>query len=774
MKRTSFILIVILFAISLALIPRGAVFGQQSPDVETSELKKTIEILENPEETKKLAERLKTLLKAQEKKEDRKPARSAQIPSNLFKAYQSLRQRAQALYWEVVAELENLPVTSVGLTAYLASEEKREELLSLIIKLVAALLVAFVAVMGIRMLTARFERRIDLREPFTLRKRISLALLSSILKIYPWVFLLVFSHFFVTILAVSEQTKASIQYVVLAVVVYYALKKLAYFFLLPQTPERRTIPVDDELARQIYTWSKRLLLFSLWMYLLIIPSAFYGRPALESAFTGTLRIGWFIFLSVLLVQWRESIGTRLCVLPRDDEPYYRRSFKVTCNHVARKLYLIAIFYIGLILILPVLGFPYLFTQIIYATAESFLILIVASGIVLAWNQLFRKLIRLSETLRITHADLEPHVSRYIAFLRKVGNIVVVFFAVLTILNIWGLRTYEFLQSNATILRPAARIPIIIIFAIFLNNVKDLLIARVQRRIMSQLLAKGKVSSIEAEKRVSTLGGIVTKAAMIAIITMSAMMTLEELGFDIKPILAGAGVLGLAVGFGAQNLVRDVISGLFLIVENRIRIGDVAVINGTGGLVEQINPRTTVLRSQDGTVHVFPNGTITTLANMTYDFSFYVFNISVAYKEDVDRVTEVLHEIGRELMQEDEYGSVILEPLEIMGMDEFADSAIVIKARIKTIPIKQWFVGREMNRRIKKRFDELNIEIPFPHRSFYFGEKSDPIRVKLEGSPFSREELKAVVAEVMREMGHSRTSLPRSEAGKAPGEGEQAE
>jgi small-conductance mechanosensitive channel len=227
------------------------------------------------------------------------------------------------------------------------------------------------------------------------------------------------------------------------------------------------------------------------------------------------------------------------------------------------------------------------------------------------------------------------------------------------------------------------------------------------------------------------------------------MALRELGFDVGPILAGAGVVGLAVGFGAQNLVRDMITGLFMLIENQVRVSDVAIINGTGGLVEEVNLRTTVLRSLDGTVHVFPNGTINTLSNMTREYSYHVFDLGVAYKEDVDRVMEVITDVGRELEAAEPYSEYIIQPLEILGVDKFGDSEVVIKGRIKTQPIQQWAVGREFNRRIKRRFDEEGIEIPFPHRSLYFGEASAPFR--LEAGSRDREALKEVVREVLAEI-----------------------
>jgi len=294
-----------------------------------------------------------------------------------------------------------------------------------------------------------------------------------------------------------------------------------------------------------------------------------------------------------------------------------------------------------------------------------------------------------------------------------------------------------------------RIPIIIVGAFMAIRILNTIIEGFEKRISDHIKAKEKTMlPIEIEKRVQTVGNLLKKVIFVSIWLVAAMMVIKELGFDVKPILAGAGIIGLAVSFGAQNLVRDIISGLFIIIENQIRVGDVAIINGTGGLVEAINLRTTVLRGLDGTVHIFPNGTINTLSNMTHEYSYYVFDIGVAYKEDVDRVMEILKEIGNEIMQDEYYRSLIIEPLEIWGVDKFADSAVIIKARIKTLPIKQWKVGREINRRIKKRFDEEGIEIPFPHHSLYAGEASKPFRIKIEG--LDREELKNLIREVLEE------------------------
>ncbi len=258
---------------------------------------------------------------------------------------------------------------------------------------------------------------------------------------------------------------------------------------------------------------------------------------------------------------------------------------------------------------------------------------------------------------------------------------------------------------------------------------DRLLNRFKERMLKKSEKEGEPPS-ESGKRIDTLMRLVRQGLRLTILVVAAAIVIGELGVQIGPILAGAGILGLAIGFGAQALVRDIIAGFFFIMENQVRVGDVAIVNGTGGLVEQINFRTMVLRDQAGTVHVFPNGTITTLSNMTKEWSAYVFEIGIAYKENTDRVIEVINEVAAALREDPVFGPPILEPVEGFGVDKFGDSSVVIKGRIKTKPIRQWATGREFMRRIKLAFDEKGIEIPFPHRTHYFGEASPPIDLRM--------------------------------------------
>lgn len=273
----------------------------------------------------------------------------------------------------------------------------------------------------------------------------------------------------------------------------------------------------------------------------------------------------------------------------------------------------------------------------------------------------------------------------------------------------------------------------IIFVLVISWVAFMLAKVVSNRLVQFAVRQN--DDIEFQKRTNTLGAIVRYVATFAIIAITVIMILKEFGIEIGPILAAAGIVGLAVGFGAQSLVKDVISGFFILLEDQIRVGDVVNIAGKGGTVEKVNLRTTILRDLSGNVHYVPNGHIDVVTNMTKEYSRYVFDIRIAYRENVDEVIEIIKSIDEEMRNDPEFKEDIIEPVEILGLDQFADSSIIVKARTTTLPVKQWRVGREFNKRLKKKFDELGIEIPFPRVTIYMGQdkegKSPPLRIAKE-------------------------------------------
>jgi len=233
--------------------------------------------------------------------------------------------------------------------------------------------------------------------------------------------------------------------------------------------------------------------------------------------------------------------------------------------------------------------------------------------------------------------------------------------------------------------------------------------------------KDPLQAVEAKKRAHTLGNTLRHALLITISFVAILMILGELGIQLGPLLATAGIGALAIGFGAQSLVKDVISGFFIILENQYRIGDAIEVGGVSGLVESVSLRKTVLRDLEGKVHTIPNGEIKIVSNLSKEWSRSVLDVGISYREDVDQVIDLLSQIGRELEAEEPYKSAILGSLQILGIEKFGESQLIIRMMIKTVPLKQWEVGRELRRRIKNRFDEKGIEMPFPHRVLFWGD-----------------------------------------------------
>lgn len=261
---------------------------------------------------------------------------------------------------------------------------------------------------------------------------------------------------------------------------------------------------------------------------------------------------------------------------------------------------------------------------------------------------------------------------------------------------------------------AIRVAMVLAGAWVLTLLVHRLLRRLQKHVMSAADQRGDRPAIEMENRAATLVAVLGKLANILIWIVALVMSLTELNFHIEALLAGLGVAGIAVGLGAQTLIKDWLGGVFLLLEDQIRIGDAVTVNGSiSGSVEQINLRTTLVRSENGALNVIPNGSITTLSNFTRDYSYYIFQVMLANGADADRAVVILNNAGKELAGETEYHPLILAPVEVTGIDRLSGRGATIKARIKTEPSQQAVVGRELSRRVKARLDAEGIKLPAP-------------------------------------------------------------
>ena len=282
------------------------------------------------------------------------------------------------------------------------------------------------------------------------------------------------------------------------------------------------------------------------------------------------------------------------------------------------------------------------------------------------------------------------------------------------------------DAGGWIASQATKIAIVVAIAVLVTQGAGRVVPGVIRGIVADRSRPDTLPE-EMEKRNTTLSSVVIGAIRWATYAVAAVIILGEIGINVTPIIAAAGVLGIAVGFGAQSLIKDIFAGLFILLEDQYRVGDVVNIAGSGGLVEEVNLRRTVLRDLEFVVHVIPNGQIGVVKNLTKEKSRMMIDVGVAYKEDLDKVISVLNSIGDEMQQDPEWGSIITEKIAVLRVNEFADSSINIRVLGQTLPIRQWDVAGEFRRRVKRRFDEEGIEIPFPHTTLYWGVDQPPLK-----------------------------------------------
>jgi small conductance mechanosensitive channel len=368
----------------------------------------------------------------------------------------------------------------------------------------------------------------------------------------------------------------------------------------------------------------------------------------------------------------------------------------------------------------VLGIEGGFQYLARATAVTVVILVAARLIMTGLDQLVERGFAIRQEVRNRFPTLEERANRYFPTMRLMLRWTVGLIAALALLETWGVDALGWLGTpwGKHLAESAFSIIAVVVLALIFWEAANLGVERYLR----QTDTEGDV--VERSARIRTLLPLFRKVVFTVLAVMVTLIVLSELGINIGPLLAGAGVVGLAVGFGAQTLVKDIITGLFILVEDTIAVGDYVDVGGHEGTVESLSIRTIRLRDPAGSVHTVPFSDVGTVLNYTRDFSNVVLNIGISYRENVDEVMKVIVNLGREMAEDQSLAPNIITPLEVQGVQALDDSAVVIRARIRVSAGTQWGMKREFNRRLKNRFDELGIEIPFPQRTITFGEDKE--------------------------------------------------
>ncbi|ALG72009.1 mechanosensitive ion channel protein [Azospirillum thiophilum] len=585
---------------------------------------------------------------------------------------------------------------------------------------------------GVEWLLRRPRQALAARHVGSALLRIPMLLGRAVLELAPIVAFIVVAY---TVLSVTEpapRVRLVALAVVNATVITQALLIVVRMLFAPEAGNLRLVQTSDVGAQRCYVWSRRLIAVAVYGYFLAEGAYVLGLPL--GAYGALLKLLGVVIAGMmiaLILQNRVGVADwmRGNPLSGDGDPLAtaRREaegqgavLRTARRRFAEIWHVLAILYVVVTLGVWVLNVYGGFEYLARGTAVTVLAVMVARLLVGGLNRALRRGLTMNRELAGNLPQLHIRAFHYLPIVQRIGKAIIWLVALGVALNGWGIDTLGLVESAAgrRIVGSVISIGLLLAGAIVAWEVVSALI----EHFLTSTDRNG--ARIERSARMRTLLPLLRNAFLILLVTMVSLITLSELGVNIAPLLAGAGVVGLAIGFGSQTLVKDIITGLFILFEDSISVGDVVDVGGGhSGVCEAISIRSIRLRDAAGAVHSIPFSSVTTVKNLTKDYSFAVFNVSVAYHEDPDHVIDALVELGKEMEGDPEFAPDILAPLEVMGVDKFADSAIVILARFKTRPIKQWGVQRAFNKRMKKRFDELGIEIPFPHMQVVAGHRA---------------------------------------------------
>ena len=698
------------------------------------EIEKVIAILEDTNQRDQLLKTLKTIALADQQQaaaDNELKSVAAQTLNDIAKGLDRLTHSLTV----ITTAISNIPTVYHWVQYELSSPSARKELLDVALNLALTLGLGYSAFYLLRLLLNRFQKMIFSAENRRLLSRIFGLFFYLLIALLPIFAYGATAYLTLGVLSPHQKTRLVALAWVNGFLISHTIIAVCSLVLMPYCDRLRMIQLSGETSSYMLIWSKRLTYTIVYGYfalqaglLLGLPYRTYG-PLLQL-------LGLFVtmLLLVLIMQNRETVASQITQFrsekTRDDspppdaehaplsdggQPVQRARPSSLILRIAKVWHLLAAVYVILLYGVWALRIPGGFIFLFRATVLTVIILVVLRAILRLLLGLFKHSFKISDELKLRFPGLEDRANRYISTLHRVLRFGCHLLAVVAIFQAWGIDSFAWIISGPgrVLGSTLASVAGILVVAFLIWETANSLIE-------NSLAPDSSQPEAEIRARTVTLLTVTRKALAIVLVLVSSLMVLAQLGINIAPLLAGAGVLGLAIGFGSQKLVQDVITGIFILLEDQMAVGDVVDLGGLAGVVEAVSIRTVRLRDVSGTVHTIPFSAISTVSNKTKDYSFYVLDIGVAYRENVDKVMEVIQEIGAELQQDPEYGRKILEPLEVLGVDGFADSAVMIKARIKTVPTKQWWVGREFNRRMKHRFDELDIEIPFPHQTIYFG------------------------------------------------------
>ncbi len=535
-------------------------------------------------------------------------------------------------------------------------------------------------------------------------KRLPFALAALVLDAVP---VAVFAAVGNAMLATPLGDTLNAKLVVLAVVNAYVVVRLVTcatrFFVSPELPRLRLIQCQDAVAAYIERWVRRIAVVAVFGFALAEVGLLFGLY--RSAHIILLKLvglAVHIMLIVVVLQCRQAVARRL--RPRRRTTGFLATLQ---NQLAAHWHLVAIFYLVALWLVAAAEIQNGYVRLLRFFFSTVAVLVCARLVVTGVLALFNRLMRLDPAAQARHPGLQVRLNAYYPMLRLVLSGLLTILTVLALLTTWGFRPFNWFstgQLGEQVLSALGGSGVTIVIAVMVWEAANVAVER-------HLAGLARQAQAARAARLRTLLPMLRTGLMVAIMIVVGLIVLSEIGVNIAPLLAGAGVLGVAIGFGSQKLVQDLITGLFLLLENAMQVGDIVSLGGLTGTVENLSIRTIRLRAVDGSVHIIPFSSVTTVTNQTRDFGYALLDLPVGLDELPDRITELVREIAAGMRTEPRWKDAITADLEVLGVHEFSDHSWTLRARLRTAPAQRWAVSREFNRRVKYRFDELAIQSP---------------------------------------------------------------
>jgi small-conductance mechanosensitive channel len=688
-----------------------------SAPVSAEELQRLVDTLQDGDARATLVEQLKALIAAQHGQEPEDIGSPATLLGKLSAQIDAFTEEILA----TATALLDAPRLAAWLEHEVSDPEARRVWLDVALKLGVIFGFALVGEWGARRLLEAARRRLAAKPGDQIALRLVFLVLGAALDTVP---ILVFAGLAYFILPWTQPRYATARAATLFInanVLARVILVFARALLLPGNGGR-FLGFTEETRNYLFIWTKRFANVAVYGYAIAEGGWWLGIPGgIYAIILKAVALILAILSVIFVLQNRAAVAEWLRGRERSDEvaPRSSRSWRVARHRFADTWHILAILYIVAIYAVYALRVEGGFFYVGRATVLSVIVIVAARLIVGLTRRLSQRGFAVSAELRAKFPTIETRANRYLPVLTVAVSTIIYALAALTVLQAWDIESFAWFHSTfgRRLTGGLVSIGTVLLIALIVWEGFSSTI----ERYLAAVDDAG--DPIQRSARARTLLPLLRTAMMVFIVVMVSLIVLSELGVNIAPLLAGAGVVGIAIGFGSQALVKDVITGLFILIEDTLAVGDVVDVGkGHSGVVEAITVRTIRLRDGAGTVHTIPWSEVTTVNNMTRDYAYFVANVTVSYREDPDRAVEALKEVGAELLADAALKPFILEPLEVIGVDKLSETGFVIQARIKTLPTKQWSIGREFNRRLKKTFDRHGIEMPYTPKPNYLAER----------------------------------------------------